>query len=399
MMNRKDIKMCQSCRGLIAANAAVCPLCGNESHYAGGRSIALSSNWSLNTILLTVNVIVYVVVMAWQVRVWGLPVESSGMHIWPPDSRILDIFGAVRPDAVLNGQYWRLLTMCFLHSGILHLGFNSYALLQIGREAEEAYGKAKYLCLYLTAGICGSLAVVAVGQSAVGASGAVFGVIGAMAVYGHKRGDLYGRVLKSSMVQWLIYGLVISFMPGISMAAHVGGLIGGAGMAYLMSDAEQMRQSLRQVRLWQLVATATVVLLLGSFAMAALNVRWITAARAIHLMAVPVFNASNAYKGWQQAEDAEDFETYRRFFGSTVTTLEHTKAVDEESAALQQRMLDILRPRRDQLNQAANLAAAPIDPAQREAFERVSAEYEDWVRRKSRSLEVPEEIFLRPQRN
>jgi len=396
MSSPKNLKMCQSCRGLIAANSSVCPLCGNESHYVASKLSGISVNWSLTTILLTLNVVIYVLVMAFQVKVWGLPVESSGMHIWPPASSVLDAFGAVYLGGIMRGQYWRLLTMCFLHSGLLHLGFNSYALFQIGQATEEAFGKAKFLCLYLVAGICGSLAVLAVNSVAIGASGAIFGVIGAMAVYGYKRGDMYGRMLKSSMVQWLVYGLVISFMPGISMAAHVGGLVGGAGMAYVMSDVEQTRQRLRVVRWWQAAAFVAVVLVLGSFALAALNVKKITEVSAVQELTEPVYNAALTYTRRQAVDEGETFDQYRGRLGGTVTTLEHTPAADDESAALRQRMLDILRARRDQLNQAKSLNDAPLDAAQRNALKQAFNEFEDWVRRKSQNLGIPENR-LRPE--
>lgn len=397
MSNPKNLKMCQACRGLIAANVATCPLCGNESHYAGSKMAAFSGNWSLNTVILAVNVVVYVVVMGFQVKVWGLPVESKGMDFWSPDSSVLNAFGMVYRAAVLHGQPWRLVTMCFLHGGLLHLALNSYALFQIGREAEEAYGKAKYLCVYLVAGICGSVAVIAVNSAAIGASGAVFGVIGAMAVYGYKRGDLYGRMLKASTVQWLVWGLVMSFViPGISIAAHVGGLIGGAGMAYVISDVEKTRQRLRLVRWWQAASAAAVVLILGSFALAALNVKWVTEVSAVQQLTEPVFDAAEAYTRGREAQGDEAFKQYRSYFGATVTTLEHTRAADEESAAVQQRMLEVLRARRDQLNQAETLAAAPMDPAQREALKRAFNQYEDWLRRRSQSLGLPEN-WLRQQ--
>lgn len=390
MSSPKNLKMCQSCRGLIAANAAVCPLCGNESHYAGSKMTALSVTWAVNTILLTVNLAVYGLMIIYQAKVWGLPEDSSGLGMWSPASDLLDAFGAVLPNKVAAGQYWRLLTMCFLHGGPLHLGFNSYALMQVGREAEEAYGGAKYLCVYLTAGLTGSLVVVAVGQAAVGASGAIFGVIGAMAVYGYKRGDMYGRVLKSSMVRWLIYGLVMSFIPGISMAGHVGGLLGGAGMAYMLSDVEQTRQRLKLVRWWQAAASVAVLLALVSFALAALNVRRETEVRAVQQLTVPVFKAADAFARWQKLDDDETFDQYRSYLGATVTTLELTRAVDDESAALQQRMLDLLHERRDQLKQAESLAAAPMASAKLEAFRGAFKEFENWIRRQSQRLGVPE---------
>jgi membrane associated rhomboid family serine protease len=272
MFNRKSLKMCQACRALIAADATVCPLCGVESHQpSGGGQAAGVGFWSVNTILITVNLAVYALLLLYQMEVVGQPQRARGLDLWSPSSTLLQDFGAVYQAAVLAGQYWRLIAACFLHAGLLHIGFNCYALFQIGGEAEEVYGRAKYLCLYLVSGITSSLAVVISDSAAVGASGAVFGVIGAMAVYGYKRGGAYGQALKSSMIQWLIYGLIISFMPGISLVGHVGGLLGGAAMAYFIDDAEQTNRSLRRARWWQAAAALAVVLIAGSFALAAIH--------------------------------------------------------------------------------------------------------------------------------
>ena len=394
MMNRKNLKMCQACRGLIGANETVCPLCGVESHYAGKSLTALSGAWSVTMVLLTVNLIAYAVMIIYQAKVWGLPEDGQGLGMWSPSLDMRRAFGDVSLGGVAAGQYWRLLTMFFLHGGLLHLGLNSYALVQVGRLAEEAYGGAKFFCVYLISGLAGSLAVIAVNSPpAVGASGAIFGLIGAMAVYGYKRGGSYGNMLKSAMVQWIIYGLVISFLPGISMAGHVGGLLGGAGIAYLLSDVEQTRQSLRMVRWWQIGASVGVVLVLVSMGLAAINVWRTTETRAMGELTKSVFNSLNVYTSWREVKNEEDFEQYRRYFGSTVTTLELTRPADDESGALQQRMLDILRARRDQLNKAQKFSDAPTDPAQQEALKRAFKEFEDWLRRKGQSLGIPESSF------
>jgi rhomboid protease GluP len=392
-MSNKNLKMCQSCRGLIAANAATCPLCGMESHYPGGGTSSLSGVWSVNTILLTANLVIYVLVMLYQLKVLGLAAESRRLDVWSPASEVLDYFGAVYPGGIATGEFWRLLTMCFLHGGLLHLGLNSYALLLVGREAEEAYGGAKYLCLYLVAGICGSLAVIVAGSAAVGASGALFGVIGAMAVYGYKRGDFYGRALKSSMVQWLIYGLVMSFMPGISLAAHVGGLIGGAGLAYLMGDAEEMRRSLRRVRWWQVGAAVSVLLITASLGLGARNVWRQTETRRLAQLTIQFAEASRIYERGQRWKSAAALEKQRGALGATITTLEHTRAMDDESAALQQRLLDLLRERQRQLQSAASPTGALLDLGQFAAFEQVIQEYGGWLQRKSRSLGITQENF------
>ena len=97
---------------------------------------------------------------------------------------ILILFGAKYNPAIVAGQYWRLLTACFVHIGLIHLLFNSYALYSFGREVERRYGRTRFLALYLLSGVAGSTAsFVGSPRLAAGASGAIFGLLGATIAY------------------------------------------------------------------------------------------------------------------------------------------------------------------------------------------------------------------------
>ena len=133
--------------------------------------------------------------------------------------------------AIAQGEYWRLFTAMFLHAGILHLAFNMLALWVGGSVLEMLAGRGKYLIIYFVAGVAGNVAAYALSPSnaaTVGASGAIFGIFGALFLYSlHNRGTAAGQALRS-MGTVILINLLISFVvSGISWQAHVGGLLGG----------------------------------------------------------------------------------------------------------------------------------------------------------------------------
>lgn len=130
--------------------------------------------------------------------------------------------------AVDGGEWYRLFTSGFVHYGLIHLAFNMVILYHFGLMLEPALGRARMLALYLSALLVGSLGVVLVEPDAItaGASGAVFGMVGAAAVGLRQRGI---DVWQSGVGPLLAINLVFTFaVPGISVGGHVGGLIGGA---------------------------------------------------------------------------------------------------------------------------------------------------------------------------
>ena len=136
--------------------------------------------------------------------------------------------------AIREGQYYRLLTGIFLHGGILHLLFNCYALYVIGSQVENFLGRIKFAIIYLVAGISGALFSVIFGGNfaSIGASGAIFGLMGALVYFGYHYRVYLGTVIKSQIIPLIVLNLLLGFcMPGIDNFAHIGGLIGGTLMS------------------------------------------------------------------------------------------------------------------------------------------------------------------------
>ena len=172
------------------------------------------------------------VIVAVNVALW-LAMEASGGSM---NTRVLVAFGAKVNTLIAAGEYWRLLTSAFLHIGATHLIFNSIALLSFGRLAEAMYGHARFLVIYLVAGIAGATFsyLLSRGVSA-GASGAIFGLAGALAVFfavNRGKGPLAGQGQLGSIVALLaINGVFGVLTPMIDNWAHAGGLIAGAALA------------------------------------------------------------------------------------------------------------------------------------------------------------------------
>ena len=132
-------------------------------------------------------------------------------------------------DAVRMGQYYRLLTSAFIHGGILHLVVNMYSLYIVGSQVESYMGKFKYCIIYLFSAFIGNLLSITVSSYAsVGASGAIFGLLGSLLYFGYHYRVFLGNVLKSQIIPLILLNLFLGFMiPGIDNFAHIGGLIGG----------------------------------------------------------------------------------------------------------------------------------------------------------------------------
>ncbi|HEY7224918.1 MAG TPA: rhomboid family intramembrane serine protease [Micromonosporaceae bacterium] len=173
------------------------------------------------------------------------------------------------PAGIATGEYYRLFTSMFLHYGLLHLALNMWALWVLGRELEARLGPARFLSLYLVAGLGGSVAcyIFTPAVQAAGASGALYGLFGALFVVFRKL-----NLSTSSIITVLVINLVFSItVPGISIAAHIGGLIVGTLVGVALTYPP------REIR--NRVAIATVVGLLLFLGAA-------TVAQTVHINAV-----------------------------------------------------------------------------------------------------------------
>lgn len=148
------------------------------------------------------------------------------LEVMFPDEIFLGLL--LDPVLVKAGQYYRLFTSMFLHAGIIHLVMNMYALYVVGKEVETYLGKAKFLVIYLVSGLVGSLLSCLGTYSSVGASGAIFGLFGALLYFGYYYRLYFGSVLIKQILPVIAINLLIGFtISGINNAAHIGGLIGG----------------------------------------------------------------------------------------------------------------------------------------------------------------------------
>jgi membrane associated rhomboid family serine protease len=147
------------------------------------------------------------------------------------------------PDVHFGHDYWRLVTSGFLHSGPIHILFNMYLLWILGNMLEPTLGSGRFAALYFTALLCGAFGALVVdpNSSTVGASGAVFGLMGAAAVELRSRGI---NPFKTDIGLLIVFNLVLSFvLSHISVGGHVGGLVGGVlvGVAFDIADRQRVR--------------------------------------------------------------------------------------------------------------------------------------------------------------
>ncbi len=158
---------------------------------------------------------------------------------------ILANLGAIVPSYIINDdQYWRLLSAMFLHGdgtvrgGLLHLGVNLYALWQLGRLYEIMFGTRRFVMIYFVTGIAASVTsllryyVLQYDGASVGASGAIFGVLGAFIFSIRRsprwRNERWARGIVQQLLFWIVVNIAIGFtVPQIDMAAHIGGLLTG----------------------------------------------------------------------------------------------------------------------------------------------------------------------------
>lgn len=155
-------------------------------------------------------------------------------------------YGANNAYLTKSGEYYRLLSSMFIHIGLLHLLFNMYALYIIGPQVESFYGKFKYFLIYILSGVSGSILSITFSSNTVsaGASGAIFGLMGALLYFGFFYRNYLGSVIKSQIVPIIILNLVIGFSTsGIDNAAHIGGLIGGILTSLALGVTDKTRKT------------------------------------------------------------------------------------------------------------------------------------------------------------
>jgi membrane associated rhomboid family serine protease len=255
-------KFCPQCRSIVDRDDRRCPHCGaavgSRRAQATGRALGslIPGGASVTGILIAVNIAIYLA---------GVLVGGFAALIMPPEG-FINSMSMIAP-LFIRGQFWRIVTYGYLHFGWMHILFNMFALYQAGLVLEEEIGRPRFFVLYTLALLGGGLlnvisAAVKI-QFMAGASGAVFGLIGFGAVYGHLLGGPRGEMLRSFFTRWIFGALLFTFMvPGISISAHLGGMGTGALLAYLMLSAGLARHE----GIWRQLARLCAAITVAAFA-------------------------------------------------------------------------------------------------------------------------------------
>lgn len=212
----------------------------------------------ITTGLVAVNVAVFLLMV------------FTGVSVADPTPRDIVRWGANYAPYTLGGQSWRLITSVFIHIGIIHILANMWALWNLGALAEMIFGRKFYLPIYLLAGVAGNIASLAIhpGAPGAGASGAIFGIAGAMisvlkfAKLPAPRNAMRGTL--RSLLWFAVFNLLFGqAVPGIDNAAHLGGFICGLVLGALLSWARFVGEGSRPLVRWASIALVALLLFVG----------------------------------------------------------------------------------------------------------------------------------------
>jgi membrane associated rhomboid family serine protease len=206
-----------------------CPDCVAEARRTAPRRrvrvrFLVGRPGSITTSLLVINVVMFVI----ETIMGG----SGSLFEGPNILKLYQLGGLYPPAIALSHQYWRLITPMFLHAGLIHLAFNSYALYLLGFLVEDAFGKPRFLAIYFISGFLASVASFTFGpylQVGVGASGAIFGLLGAWVAFNYRRRT---SAMASANLRWALMLIGLNVILGLSIRgidwrAHLGGLVAG----------------------------------------------------------------------------------------------------------------------------------------------------------------------------
>ena len=230
--NRETSVRCSNCDRPICPDCMTstpvgmrCPECARQGRTRVRTMQSMTVEPTLTWILIGINVLAGIGSLS------GAQVGNSGT---------LTDWGELSRATIANGDTWTLLTSGFLHAGLFHLLSNMLALWILGTLVEPVLGHVRFALVYLVALFWGSLGVLIVSQGpSVGASGAVFGLMGAAIIVARHRGL---NLMESGLGLWLGINLLITFtIPNISIGAHIGGLIGGGLAALVLLEGDRLR--------------------------------------------------------------------------------------------------------------------------------------------------------------
>ena len=254
--------ICPQCEKLISVSEERCPFCGAWRPGLYGW-MPVIQRWfgrraDLIGVISVACIALYVISLVLQPE--AIFQRFGVFSLLSPGTRALYQLGMTGGFAWDHGWWWTMFTAIYLHGGLLHIFFNVLLIRQLGPGVVDVYGPARAVVIFTVAGVIGFLVSnLATGGQTIGASGGVYGLLGALIVYGRRVGH---SLLTAQMWQWALIMFVMGFfMPGVNNWAHAGGFAGGWGAATFMPLDHERRES----RGVQLLAVAFVVVTVAGF--------------------------------------------------------------------------------------------------------------------------------------
>ncbi len=270
MQNKTHAILCPSCGKLVSRSSEECYNCG---HKKPGRIYSsqhffkfFSGQVSYVKGIITACVGLYILAILLNPSVI-LDFNAGGfLNLLAPDFEVLINLGmtghlSYNSGLVVELPFWTNITAIYLHGSLLHVLFNMLWLRQLGPAVEQLFGSSRFFLIFTISGIAGFLlsSLFSI-YPTLGASGSVFGLLGAIIFYGRSRGGMYGQAIYKEYLQWAVVLFLIGFMmSGINNWAHAGGFIGGYASAMLLSYQEKKREGLTD-RYFAMGALACTVL-------------------------------------------------------------------------------------------------------------------------------------------
>jgi len=246
-------KMCPHCGKFVEESDVTCPYCqGSVGHIRVFKERAtVKSDGQVETTWLLMGICMFFYLLQamktvdlMNLGISDLPQKSVFSAYWNPNALIALLMGSNRPALTWTGEFWRLIQYMFLHGGIIHMGFNLYALAALGPYVNKAFGIRRFWVTILLTGIFGGVAsslslplglVREPSIGSIGVSGALFGLIGVMYAYFKSDGNFMAAArFKKIMINANVLCFIISIFMPIDNLAHLGGMFTGIGIGFVM---------------------------------------------------------------------------------------------------------------------------------------------------------------------
>jgi rhomboid protease GluP len=252
--SRSSHRMCRECRELVPISENVCSACGASMRQVASARANLISRLlpgfgSVSTLLLSAMVVMY-----------GISTLGERGSLFHPDPWMLVRLGWKDYSLIWDeGQWWRVINPVFLHGSIAHLFMNGYSLSSLGPWAESEIGSRRFLFVFVTTGIA-SFVVSAwfSNYPSVGASGALFGLIGFGIVYGYCSKSPRLRAQSSYLLQWALLGVLMLLIGRIDHWAHAGGFFSGCLLGGFVHGRQP--RTVWGDRIWTVLAAIAAIL-------------------------------------------------------------------------------------------------------------------------------------------